>query len=307
MAVDFSNDLLVLTGASGKQCTNLLPFLTKQWKRLRLVVQSDGSLKSLREKYPHYEVVQANLELPTDAQRVLKGATVVYHVGPGFHPKEPEIGYNMIDAAVAESDSPNSKFQHFVLSSVLHSQIRKMMNHDCKRYIEERLLESGLNYTILQPTHFMDMFPIAMLASDPSQTVTYHARWNPEIPFSFVALSDLGEATAKVLQEREKHYFAQYEMVSSPQPISYLELAELAGKVVGKEIRVERMSFDEIVLGETEKMFGQPRNRYTKDAAMRMILWYNFRGLVGNCNVLRWMLGREPISWQDFIRKQIEK
>lgn len=54
-----------------------------------------------------------------------------------FHPHETEIGYNVIDACVAASKESGSKFKHFVFSSVLCTQLRKLLNHDCKRYVEE--------------------------------------------------------------------------------------------------------------------------------------------------------------------------
>ena len=55
----------------------------------------------------------------------------------------------MIDAAKSHGVS------HFIYASVLHPCLRKLMNHDCKRYVEEYLIESGLPYTILQPSHFI--------------------------------------------------------------------------------------------------------------------------------------------------------
>lgn len=131
MSVDYSNDLLLIICASGKQVARLLPFLVNKWKRLRLVVNSKPSQDRLQKEYPRAEVVQANLTEPQECRQLLRGVTSVYHIGPTFHPHETEIGYNMIDAAVAEGNS----FQHFVFSSVLNTQIRKMFNHDCKRYI----------------------------------------------------------------------------------------------------------------------------------------------------------------------------
>lgn len=46
---------------------------------------------------------------------------------------------------------------------MLNSRLRKMMNHNCKRYVEEYVMESGLPYTILQPTTFMDNLPLPLL------------------------------------------------------------------------------------------------------------------------------------------------
>jgi hypothetical protein len=128
MAVDTKNDLLVITSASGKQTAQLLPRLYSTWKRLRLVVNSALSQQRLQRDYPHAEVVQANLAFPEDANEILKDASVLYHIGPSFHPHETEIAYNVIDAAGEQAQTGN--FKHFIYSSVLNSQLRKMMNHD---------------------------------------------------------------------------------------------------------------------------------------------------------------------------------
>lgn len=173
-------DLIVLTGASGKICSHVIPLvLLKHPRRLRLVANSTASLERLKSQYPQAEVEQADLTLPNEARRVLKGATSLYHVGPPFHPHETEIGYNVVDAAVGEAR--DGAFKHFVYSGVIQSQLRKLLNHgktltmsrlvlglsirlsnlfalkyanalllDCKRFVEEYLMESGLNWTILQ-------------------------------------------------------------------------------------------------------------------------------------------------------------
>lgn len=87
------------------------------------------------------------------------------------------------------------------------------MNRDCKRYVEEYLIESGLQYTILQPSHFMDMFPIEKL-SEEKQPV-FRAQWDPEVPFSYTSRDDLGEVTVKILEQRKAHYYATYQLVST--------------------------------------------------------------------------------------------
>ena len=131
MSVNHAKDLILVTCASGKQAGFLLPFLVKRWKNLRLAVNSQASHERVMKAYPNAEVIRADLAEPKDCQRLLNGVTAVYHIGPSFHPHETEIGYHMIDAAVAQGGS----LKHFVLSSVLNTQIRKLLNHDCKRYV----------------------------------------------------------------------------------------------------------------------------------------------------------------------------
>ena len=43
----------------------------------------------------------------------------------------------------------------FVFSGVIHPSISKMANHAAKLPVEEAMYESGLDFTVLQPTMFM--------------------------------------------------------------------------------------------------------------------------------------------------------
>ncbi|KAJ4391583.1 hypothetical protein N0V93_005202 [Gnomoniopsis smithogilvyi] len=302
MSVNHDTDLLLITCASGKQASHLLPLVYEKWRRLRLIVNSNSSEDRLKETYPKAEVTRADLCNPTDCHRIMTDVTTVLHIGPSFHPHETEIGYFMIDAAV----SAGASFKHFVYSSVLDSQLRKLMNHDCKRYVEEHLFESGLNYTVLQPTHFMDMFPIAQLMVQDEPV--YTANWSPEVTFSFLALRDLGEATAKVIEERERHYLAQYPLCSTG-AYSYNEVIRIVSEVIGKKITIKTRGIEEgskalmtMLYADIDKVPAQ-----TRDAAHRLLLYYNHYGLKGNPNVLEWLLGRKTTTHEEWARGQVQK
>lgn len=134
-------NLIVVTGASGRQCTHLLPLLSALPNySLRLCVHSQASQQRLQSAYPKAEVVIADTTQPTDCARIVKNATTVYHIGPSAHAHETLLGYCVIDAAVneekrREGDGGKQGGVHFVYSSVLCTQLRKLMNHDCKRYV----------------------------------------------------------------------------------------------------------------------------------------------------------------------------
>ena len=297
MSVDYVNDVILVTCASGKQASFLLPFLVKKWKHLRLAVHSPESRDRLTKDYPDAEVLQANLAEPKECKQILQNVTAVYHIGPTFHPREPEIGYNMIDAAVAEGPS----FKHFVYSSVINTQLRKLLNHDCKRYVEEYLMESGLKYTILNPSVFIDRFPLQqVLDSGVAMSL-----WNPDVQFSHTCLYDYAEMSARVLEERETHYLAQYQAIST-KPLSHRDRCEALSKMIGKEVKVEMMPIDQTIGGkETEKLFRLPPHPATRDDAQRLILYYNHRGIYGSPNVMKWVLGREPMSWEEWVKAKM--
>ena len=50
---------------------------------------------------------------------------------------------------------------------------------------------------------------------------------------------------------------------------------------------------------------GEMRRDITRDEAARLCLFYNHRGLVGNPSVLRWLLGRETTSLEEWVDGQL--
>lgn len=146
-------EILVITCPSGKQCTRLLPLLYNKGRFcLRLAAHSAESAQKLQALYPEAEVVPTDLQSLADCRTLLHGATAINAVLPSLHSHEKEIGFNLVDAAVAESRREGNVFEHFVLSSVLGTQHRSLLQHDLKSYVEERLFLSPLNcWTILKP------------------------------------------------------------------------------------------------------------------------------------------------------------
>ncbi|KAI9693300.1 MAG: hypothetical protein M1822_005296 [Bathelium mastoideum] len=300
MSVNFEQDLLLITCASGKQSSHLVPLVAQKYKRLRLQAHSQASIDRLREQYPSAEVVQADLGDPNAVSGLVSGVTALYLVGPSLHPRETDVCKNVIDAALSGFDHGRGSFKHLVYSSVLNSQLSKLLNHDCKRYVEEYLIESGLPYTILQPTTFLDNIPITALAQQESPV--FHAAWDPATRFCFIALRDLAAASAVVFEQRERHLYAQYPLVSTG-PHSFEEVMHLLSQELGKPIRIEKMPYEEAVRGRMARMGGDdPR---TKDVTERLVLYYERRGLLGNSNQLVWLLGRPSTTCAEWARDKL--
>lgn len=329
--------ILVITCPSGKQCSHLISKLYKKdstaepYFSLRLAAHSEKSATRLAETYPKAEIRRTDLSSLADCVDLVKGATAIYHVGPSFHSREKEMGFNMIDAAVAESRQAHSKFEHFVYSSVLGSQHRGLMQHDLKSYVEERLMLSPLQWTILQPTNFMNAYPVAFLAKQDKPVM--ERLWHPDTPNSMIELGDLAEAAEKVLKEGQQHYFAQYPLCSTT-PTSDRQVAEVISKKIAKTVEVKTPTFETAVthtlaylfgdgsVSASGELFGQGGNeeatggsahtgelRYdiTRDEAERLCLFYNHRGLVGSPNVLRWLLGKEPTGVEAYVEAELRQ
>lgn len=269
-------------------------------------MNSDASHQRLAAIYPNAQIPKADLAQSNDCRIILSGASMVYHIGPSFHPRESSIGFNMIDAALAEIKRPQSVFKHFIYSSVLTSQISKLLNHDCKRVIEEALIESSLNYTILQPSHFVDPSMDRILAIRGDEPLVYKAWFNPDVKFSFLALEDLGEVSKKVIEEGSSHYFAIYQVVST-MPKSYTDLLKEVSGVLGKEVKVEQLPYTDIVGQVTKMMLGTDATQAAKDGPERLILYYNSRGILGNPSVTEMLLGRKATDTKELFQRKFEE
>lgn len=152
----------------------------------------------------------------------------------------------------------------------------------------------------------MEMLPLQKLMEDTE--AVYQCNWSPETKFSFVTTRDIGEAAAKVLIQREAHFAATYQLVSTPSPLSYVEACGIVSEVIGKKVTVQQKGFEDAV--ETSiKMIngGKEPPKQMKEIGARMFLYYNERGLVGNCNVLKWLLGRETTGYEEWVRMRVEE
>ena len=139
---------VLVTAANGNQGKLLIPKLLAAGVDVRACVRSDASAASLRVAGVT-DIVVGDIGDPAVLGRAMNGVEKIYYVGPALHPQERETGFAVIDAA------RSAGVQHFVFSSVLHAITTDLIQHEIKRDLEEYLLSSGLEFTILQPANYM--------------------------------------------------------------------------------------------------------------------------------------------------------
>jgi uncharacterized protein YbjT (DUF2867 family) len=304
MQPDFDNDLLLVTAASGKQSTQLISHLLRKWKHLRLQVATAASKARLEQQYPGTGVVQADLSAQQACLDLLQGVAFVFLITPGIHGHETACGYHVIDAALAQG----ATFKHLVYSSVLHPILRKLLNHDAKRYVEEYLIESGLSYTILQPTVMMENLPLQALVKD--ENPVFPAMWDPATKFSFVSTRDIGEAAFNVLSNPSKHGYATYQLVGTRELMDFNGALSIVSEEIGKPVRIENHSLEDGVEMFSERLtHGEPEKAdfALKQGCGRMLMYYEQKGLLGNPNVLEMLLGRKPLGYREWVRLNVQE
>jgi len=279
--------VILVTLANGKQGRSIVPALLNRPDTIvRAFVHSDSSEQKLKTdfKSDNLETFVGDLMYPEDLAKAVQGVDSVFHIGPPMSIHEAHIGILVIQAA------QNAGVKHFIYSSVLHPIRSKLLNHDVKRQVEEYLLESRLNWTILQPTHFLqNTKPV-----DISKSGKLPLPYNPENEMGFLDLRDMAEVVVKILENPEKHYRARYELCG--ENMSYIRYAELIAEVTGNKVTVERIDnaaiAKKVANGDVD----------FEDRFNRMFLYYDRWGLVGNSNILEWLLGKPIRTVEQYIK-----
>lgn len=285
------SDMILVTAANGNQGKLLIPRLLAAGAEVRACVRSEESARALRE-VGVAEVFVGDLSEPGLLRRAMTGVEAVYHVGPTLHPNEREIGFAAVDAARSVG------VKHFVMSSVLHAITTDLVQHEIKRDIEEHLLSSGLEFTVLQPANYM----LPHRLKPAFEQGIFRLSWSLDRLQSMVALDDVAEVVAGVLTNLERHAGATYELVA-PGRYSAHDLGLIIAGVTGKEISVEEISCDTFL----NQVLGNPDKFPYQAKAMRAITArYSSHDFVGNPNVLTWLLGSPPTTFAQFVQAQYD-
>jgi len=281
--------MILVTAANGNQGRHLVPRLVKAGRPVRAWVRSEESAARLRD-LGVAETLVGDLADRSLIARAVQGVESVYYVGPTLHPEERAIGFAMVDAARAAG------VRHFVFSSVLHAITTDLIQHEIKRDVEEHLLSSGLEFTILQPTNYMLPFRMKSVFEES----VFRLTWSLDRHQSMIAVADIAEVAALVLSESERHLAATYELVG-PGRYTAHDIGRVLSGVVEREIRVERIepsAFAQAMFGNQDAAALQYKARAAQAIAAR----YSSHDFVGNPNVLTWLLGRQPTSFEEFAR-----
>ncbi len=281
--------MILVTAANGNQGKTLIPRLLTAGARIRACVRTEASAARLREAGVA-EVVRADLSDPDEMAQAMKGIEKVYYVGPTMLPRERDMGFAAVAAARA------SGVRHFVFSSVLHAITTDLLQHEIKRDIEEHILSSGLEFTILQPANYMLPHRLRPVF----ERGVFELAWSLDRQQSLVDVGDVTEVAATVLLDSERHAGATYELVS-PGRYTAHDLGRIMSGIVGRDVAVEQISADTFF----KARIGEPSAFPYEARVMRAIsARYSSHDFIGNPNLLTWLLGRAPTTYAEFVQRE---
>lgn len=282
--------MILVTGAAGKTGRSILRQLVAVGEPVRAFVHHSEQAQTMRN-LGALDVLVGDLCDQTAVRQAVRGVRGVYHICPNVSPDEVAIGELLIAAA------RSAEVEHFVFHSVLHPQIEAMPHHWGKLRVEERLFESGLNFTILQPTTYMQN----VLASwdQIMQQGIYEVPYAVDTRLSMVDLEDVAQVAALVLTQ-DGHAGATYELVGV-ESISPAEAAATFSRCLNHPVRAEPVRLD--IWENRARAAGLGKEQVAM--LVKMFRYYDLYGFRGNSRVLNCLLGGPPTRFDTFVERMM--
>jgi NAD(P)H dehydrogenase (quinone) len=280
--------MILVTSAGGKTGRAVIAALVARGVAVRAFVRSAAHREALIGQGAT-DVVIGALDDDAALLRAMHQTDAVYHICPNASPHE--VAY--ADAVIAAAEA--AEVPRLVYHSVLHPHVEVMPHHWGKMRVEEMLFSSELDWTIVQPTAYMQniLSELDRMRTDGVYRVPYPV----ETPLSLIDLRDIAEVAAKVLIE-DGHAYATYELAGTP-PVTPIDIAEAFAPALGRDVRPEAESVK--AWQARARIDGMDEHAVT--TLTKMFVSYAGDGLKGNPNVLRWLLGREPVTLAAFAAK----
>jgi len=280
--------VILVTGAAGKTGRAVVRALVACSVELRALVYRPAHVEPMKNLGVR-EVIVGDMRDQKTIERAVRGIHALYHICPNMSPDEYMIGRLVVGAARSVGVA------HFVYHSVLHPQTEAMPHHWAKLRVEEHLFESGLPYTILQPAPYMQN----VLAGWDSivEDGVYRVPYKLGTRLGMVDLEDVAAAGALVLTQ-PGHQGGTYELASA-EVLTQTDVAAILSRGLGRTVRAEVVPLDVWEERAREAGLGD----YQIKTLVKMFGYYERYGFWGNPNVLGWLLGRSPTTFETFIER----
>lgn len=217
---------ILVTAANGNVGRQAVAELRRRGATVRAGVHSPDRASNLREQGA--EVVALDFDQPESVRAAFAGIDRVLLIQP-FGPSIPAHGSDAVQAARA------ADVQHVVRISAIGADPAAELN--VARWhgqVDAALAETGLGYTILQPTFFQDNLLTFQAAPLRSDGAFYGASGDGRA--SYVSSADVARSAAAVLLDPAPHAGKRY-VLTGGEALSDQEVAGLASSAFGREVR----------------------------------------------------------------------
>jgi uncharacterized protein YbjT (DUF2867 family) len=170
---------------------------------------------------------------------------------------------NLIEAARAAG------VEHFIFVSLLEADVNNPAPFvQAKAQSESALRESGMEYTILAPTAYMEVWPAMVVGMPTLQGRSVTLVGEGRRRHSFVSNRDVAAFGVAAVDRPEARN--QYLAIGGPEPLSWRDVVATYERVLGRSIPVEFVALGEPVPGLPDPMPALLAGMETYDSVVEM-------------------------------------
>jgi len=268
---------ILVTTPTGKVGQELVKILSSRGVGLRLGAHSPDKA---RAAFPGLEVVPLDHTRPETHAAAVAGVDAVYLASPGDFPSAPEKA--LVDAARKAG----------VKKLVKLAAMGVEQSDNPLRQVEEHIRASGIPFTFLHPTWFMQNYSTSMAGALKSGTLAEPAA---DKKTAFIDARDIAAVAAEALTK--PGHDGQTYTLTGPEPLSRAEVAAAVGKELGKTITY---------LPVTDEQFRAAVKAFLTPSYLELMssLYGNVRAgyTEARTDTVQKLLGRAPISFARFVK-----
>ena len=217
--------MILVTGATGKVGSELVRLLAEQGAPARALIHTPDKAAPIQRL--GLETAVGDFEQPDTLDAAMTGCDQLFLLSPPT-PRQPEQEQHVIDAA------KRAGVAHVVKQSVPWADDPDVGLVFCRWHgqIERYLEQSGLAYTLLRPSNFMQNF---LMSAQPvaEQGVLYGMFGEGRV--GFIDTRDIAAVAAQLLTN-PGHQGASYTL-TGPEALSAAEVAERLSAAIGRQVR----------------------------------------------------------------------
>ncbi|GAB2548761.1 NmrA family NAD(P)-binding protein [Nocardia heshunensis] len=232
------NDLILVTGATGKQGGATARRLLAVGRRVRVLVRDPESPAAQELAAAGAELAVGDFDDPHSVAAALTGAGSAFLVPPAtFGPNgwdvglEVERGVGFIEAARAAG------VEFIVFASVASFTADGQWGAQGKRQIEAALRESGLHWTILRPVRFMENYLMRGFPIDGINNGVHRQLFPADRPIQSIAVDDIAVFAQLAFDDPARFHGEILELAGDARTMP--EAAAVVGAAIGQPVRYE--------------------------------------------------------------------
>ena len=225
-------DIITVFGATGKVGREMLESFSQAGTYCRAVTRDLKKVKA----HSFVTWIEGNLADKNSLYNTISGSKRVF-LSTSFSEKMADLQNNAIDVA------KEAGVEHIVkLSTKGVSEKSDFLIPKLHYQIEQKLKSSGLNWTILQPSAFMQNWLGDFSDTIKKERKIYDAVGDTKMPF--IDARDIAEVAVRILTNPDKHVNKTY-LLTGSEAVSYHEVAEAISQAIHESVTYVSQSPEE--------------------------------------------------------------